>query len=423
MLVSDLRAIGKLATSVVRFQPKYAEMRSNLTIISRTPPSTSANISVIFPRALHSGNAIRSYDRQRGINITAPEGEDTNREAVVLASNMRPQQGRNLGGKDQNRQDHPSPSNKPGMLGALMQSVGPTRGGSDNRCIANAGDGSNNSVRNVLARSLGSAVATVRGKSSPTKDKKQFSREDNIGGVVALMYPVRGDTVSARQPQGQEQSRLGSLARTSTVPGTLSTSGTVTPSVRDKVNGSSYTAGTDGSGVRAGSASLRGSEVATPSHGAHGITVRDGSFIPIETNSNHTLAQPPPAPRVATLASSKQRGKEESVNGGYDNRKNSKQQWQQPFLVKTKDFDPDKLECVLRHQASLADRAKEIESSREATRRRSLFRARPLPAFLGSDGGETGARTEKHGGGINGKGCGEVGGEGKLGLLAALEQV
>lgn len=417
----------RAATSIADFKPTLAESRSMVTIISRNPSSSSVDFSFHFPvracgRPLVDAN--RSYDRQRGINATACEGKHTNCKVVVQASDMRPHQGKDLGNKNQNRRDHASSSTEFGMPGACRRpSGGPTRGIDDYRDVGNADNSSRSSVGNILARSLENAVAVVRGKNSPAIEKTKCLREDNMSGVAALMYPICADPGAAHQRQGQQQSRYASLAKTSSVPGTLNTPGEATPSIRDEVNGSGDTAGTEGNLVRAESGTLRGSEAATPPDAAHGVTVPNASCIPVENNSNQALAQSPPVPRVATLASSRQRIREGGDDGGYDDRKNSKQQPQQPFLVKTKDFDPDKLECVLRHQASLVERAKEIESSREATRRRSLFRARPLPGFLGSDGGESGVKTDKHGEGASGKRCGGLGGEGKPGLLEALEQV
>lgn len=49
---------------------------------------------------------------------------------------------------------------------------------------------------------------------------------------------------------------------------------------------------------------------------------------------------------------------------------------------RTKDFDPDKLECVRRHEASVTERMRKQQRLKAEVARKSLFRARPLPAFL-----------------------------------------
>ena len=82
-------------------------------------------------------------------------------------------------------------------------------------------------------------------------------------------------------------------------------------------------------------------------------------------------------PRVATLAIDHTGGKK---NAG--NKKNSHRDGDTLTPPKkTKDFDPDNLECVRRHEASVAERAREAQAMRAEVERRSKFRALPLPSF------------------------------------------
>ncbi|CAM9207637.1 unnamed protein product [Scytosiphon promiscuus] len=54
---------------------------------------------------------------------------------------------------------------------------------------------------------------------------------------------------------------------------------------------------------------------------------------------------------------------------------------------KGKEFDPDQLECVRRHVTSMAERERRLRSMRSEAEKKTLFRARPLPAFLDGGGG------------------------------------
>ena len=57
---------------------------------------------------------------------------------------------------------------------------------------------------------------------------------------------------------------------------------------------------------------------------------------------------------------------------------------------KGKDFDPDQLECVRRHEASVAEKERRVRTLRTEEEKRTQFRARPLPGFLESGGGGSG---------------------------------
>lgn len=89
---------------------------------------------------------------------------------------------------------------------------------------------------------------------------------------------------------------------------------------------------------------------------------------------------------------------------------------------KGKHFDPDRLECVRRHEASVAERERRVRSLRTKAEKRSMFRARPLPPFLDSSSSSDGAGK----GDIGQRGSGGGGGGAARTypeLLAALEQV
>lgn len=94
---------------------------------------------------------------------------------------------------------------------------------------------------------------------------------------------------------------------------------------------------------------------------------------------------------------------------------------------KGKDFDPDQLECVRRHEASVAEKERRVQSLRREEEKRTRFRARPLPVFCesGSEAGP-GGRAPGGGGGVYQSRPVEsaVGAAGTSPeLLAALEQV
>ena len=137
-------------------------------------------------------------------------------------------------------------------------------------------------------------------------------------------------------------------------------------------------------------------------------------------------------PRVATLAMGATVGK--SRNGTRSNRDGDT-----PTPAKrAKDFDPDNLECVRRHEASVAERAREAQSARAEVERRSKFRALPLPSFRSAESCGAGVGVAvAGGGGIGTGGPGRNGGKWlhgsglavatsdattRPGLMSALEQ-
>lgn len=89
---------------------------------------------------------------------------------------------------------------------------------------------------------------------------------------------------------------------------------------------------------------------------------------------------------------------------------------------KGKYFDPDQLECVRRHEVSVAERERRVRSLRTEAEKKSLFRARPLPAFLGGNsGGDSAGKGDRcqRGSGVGGGGAPGTRPE----LMAALDQV
>ena len=106
---------------------------------------------------------------------------------------------------------------------------------------------------------------------------------------------------------------------------------------------------------------------------------------------------------------------------------------------KGKDFDPDQLECVRRHEASVAEKERRVRILRTEEEKRTHFRARPLPVFLGNGGAGAAGPGSNNASGIGDGSGGGGGGQsmreqgpvivptGAAGtspeLLAALEQV
>lgn len=309
-----------------------------------------------------------SYDRQRGINIVIPPEEDNNitQKGTVMAEENpshcgghRKTEGKHLysakGGafaSQSSSAKHPEQAQLTGRNKCTDKS--------DLSCTTS-------SVRRVSARSFGKTVVGVPRDNSVAKG--MTTGNSNTGGVAALMYAGRSASSLSGQP---ERARLFANAGRSTH--------SAAPLQGKRIEAHSLKYGTaPGSATSIPLPDPYTETVATNAQAniPAGATDVDSSSTPAAFIANGDRLQKRPLPRVATLASSSKSARVAGGAGGDDTSNKP------PLLVKTQDFDPDKLECVLRHEASLAERAEQVENLRKATRRKSLFRARPLPAFLG----------------------------------------
>lgn len=265
------------------------------------------------------------------------------------------------------------------------------------------------SVRHILERSLGNAIAAVRKKAS------------NANGVV-------GDNGNSRarfgvlpwQPLQERPAAASATERTVKRLEKVGDRGQKRPEVVAKMplsedratylgNNKPVGITSDGESTNHPATKKHQGEAASDSGRAKAVALNGEARPPASSYSHRSGA--PLVPRVATLAVVN--NSTEKIND-IDARAS---------VRKTKDFDPDKLECVRRHEASVAEKARQVQSLRTEAENKSLFRARPLPAFLG-------AIPCRYGDG-KGAGKGNSGRELAVGvargtrveLLAALEQV
>ncbi|CAM9181163.1 unnamed protein product [Ectocarpus fasciculatus] len=360
-----------------------------------------------------------NYDRQRGINVTAPKDADDTEGQLVSFKQQ----------KNHDMKAHHSRRSGRGTIGS--NGDGGNQGGMLAPCCE-GGATDAGSVGGILARSLGK-TATARRRKMPegggkrrggipgsNQDKEVSApqsrwRSWNESPPRALLTAEEIRSASAaktaderrRQPPPAEviaeiMPPFRSRRRFSTANGNSTAS-------EEKMKPIEYAAG-------APLASGEGEERRRDVHNEERLV---SATTAGPSPSRRTAAGGVPlVPRVATLATppTTEKNKTEAIKKG-------------------KDFDPDQLECVRRHEASIAEKERMVHSIRKEAEKRTVFRARPLPAFLDGDGampGAAGDLTSKGGGGVRGQGDksgrGSAAGTG-LGaagtrpeLLAALEQ-
>lgn len=327
----------------------------------------------------------RSYDRRRGINVQPPP-----QEVESLASPGLPTTGRE-------------------GLFAPAEGTALDQG----------------SVSRIVSRSLGNAVTIVRRRSS-TQNGNDNENDGGDGGGLSRS--------SSRWRSWQELPPR-ALAKTTTTNAATKKGETSKEKAIDYPGTSSRVVAMNGHEARSGGIAGNNSSVVsgdTARHKAAGATCPEAFEDPIaaekSADNNTTDAQPsaafssfpttnhcrgrvPLVPRVATLTN------KSKVRENCDTTRAPR---------RTKDFDPDNLECVRRHEASVAESARRVQRLRMETEKRSLFRARPLPTFLGAGNTTTGGcfGSTRGSGAARGGGCGGgASGEANPDLIAALEQV
>ncbi|CAB1119671.1 unnamed protein product [Ectocarpus sp. CCAP 1310/34] len=357
-----------------------------------------------------------NYDRQRGINVTALKDEE-NTEAQLVSF------------KQQSNHEMKAKHRKRSGGGAIGSNVaGGTQGGMVAPCCE-GGVTDTGSVGGILARSLGNVGTRRRrrmpegggqGRSIPgsNQDKEVSAQQSrwrswNETPPRALLTAEEIRSASAaktaderrRQPPPSEV--IAEICQPFWSRGRFRTpSGNGTGS-DEKGKPKNYAAGV----------SLASGEGEKRRNGCNGEGLVSTTTAAPSSSRRTAAGGVPLVPRVATLATPPTTEK---------NREATK---------KGKEFDPDQLECVRRHEASIAEKERMVHSIRKEAEKRTVFRARPLPAFLDGDDavpGFAGDLTTKVGGDARGKddksGRGSAAGTG-LGaagtrpeLLAALEQ-
>lgn len=207
-------------------------------------------------------------------------------------------------------------------------------------------------VQGILVRSLGKAVMAVRRTSRARR---------SLGGVCARSSDEIPERFRWRSWQG-------------TPPFALASKGVMEQKASPRAP---HKGGGEPARLKAreervsGSCPSNGGSLDLPGKAEESTPATQASEVADSTRSGSSSASRKGAtsvPRVAKLAA--------EINA----RKKSASDT--TVVRRTKDFDPDKLECVRRHEASVTERVRKLQSLKAEVARKSLFRARPLPAFL-----------------------------------------
>lgn len=360
-----------------------------------------------------------SYDRQRGINITAPKDQENTEEQLV---SLKQQNNHEVKAKDSRRSGG-------GAIGSNVE--GGNQGGMLAPCCE-GGATDAGSVGGILARSLGNTV-TARRRRMPEGGGKgrgsiPGSNQDKEGSAPQSRWRSWNEP-PPRALLTAEEIRSASAAKTADERRRQPPPSEVIAEIMPPFRSRRRSRTPSGSSTASDEKRKHAEHVAGVSLASgEGEKRRDrcnGEGLVSTTTADRSSSRRTAAgggslvPRVATLATPPTAEKNKMGT-----------------IKKGKDFDPDQLECVRRHEASIAEKERMVHSIRKEAVKRTVFRARPLPAFLDSDdaaSGSAGDLTSKGGGDARGKGDksgrGSTAGTG-LGaagtrpeLLAALEQV
>ncbi|CBJ29331.1 expressed unknown protein [Ectocarpus siliculosus] len=359
-----------------------------------------------------------NYDRQRGINVTALKDEEKSEAQLVSF-------------KQQNNHEMKAKHSKRSGGGTIGSNV---EGGNQGGMIAPCCEGGATdagSVGGILARSLGNAGTRRR-------------RRMTEGGGKGRSIPGSNQDKEVSAPQSRwrswnepppralltaEEIRSASAAKTTDErrrqPPPPEVIAEIIPPFRSRrrfrtPSGNSNASDEKGKPTEhaAAGVSLESGEGEKRRDGCNGEGLVSTTTAAPSSSRRTAAGGVPLVPRVATLATppATEKNKTEATKKG-------------------KDFDPDQLECVRRHEASIAEKERMVHSIREEAEKRTFFRARPLPAFLDGDGAvpwsvgdltSKGCGDARGKGGKSGRGSAAGTGLGEAGtrpeLLAALEQ-
>lgn len=328
-----------------------------------------------------------SYDRQRGINIEAfrSDSPTTAPSVPIIDGNIKAHDGV----RHTNSNNNTGGSRTPTAIGA-------SRKGHEVGALAPCCDGGvpdpGGGVGQILSRSLGKAAASVR-RNKPTdndcgttnggqqKDGSAArSRWQSWNGAppAALLGAEGRRKLSAAQDEGgkrgqetpasgvviKDEPAFNGRRRARGVGGSSSSS-----SASDEKGG---VAGETSAAASASSARRVSEEKHSGGGTGEGVLSASTSSSSSRRMSSGGSCGVPLVPRVAMLAAAcaTEKNDGEAVRKG-------------------KEFDPDQLECVRRHEASVAERERRVRHMRTEAEKKTVFRARPLPAFLDSGDGAT----------------------------------
>lgn len=382
----------------------------------------------------------RSYDRQRGINLNS-----LHEDGASTASPIPAIQGRQEDGGLHVTKTRGTNSGASSSRAATMPAG--SGDGQDSGALAPCYDGGildNGSVGTILARSLGNAAAAVRrnrpgggeggggngtnkrgggdGGDSGTINNKSLDRFAVRSRWRSWNEPPPAALLTAEEIRSLPAGKLEEETRQRRPPDVIAEVVPPLQSRRRLKNDPGNSTNSDGKKHLPGSSTCDSSRApaaakGTPNSEVHNQGSKDGGSLSTPssaTSRRSSVGGVPLVPRVATLsaASTADKSHAEAVRKG-------------------KDFDPDQLECVRRHEASVAEKERRVRSLRAEAEKRTHFRARPLPGFLdgvgaagpigraSGNGGGLGQSRRDHGSVVSAGGVAGTRPE----LLAALEQV
>lgn len=338
-----------------------------------------------------------SYDRLRGVNVRPPtQGAGLQPPTTLFYGDE------HAGGEGRQRKEvhteigdaaqaHVTADEKPIPAGCK------NRGGMIAPCEGGALNERDNaeSVRRIIGRSLGKAVATIRRRSTSGEEfekgkhrgKGRGSRSDhNDSAPKPGMYswlnnqpPVLANSPTAVPfpPASLSTAGSGAAGSATRVQATRKLE-SLACTDRDCTDSSQSVLITEmPTMVRSRPSNFpdRSSSAGSRDDTTNGAcdVKQMRSTAPIDLTST-----PPLIPQVAYPTGEMQRGNVKArgarLEDGTDQRL--------ARTTKTKGFDPDKLECVKRHELSVRERSRQVQAMRKQEEQKSLFRALPLPAFL-----------------------------------------
>eukprot|EP00903_Cladosiphon_okamuranus_P012004 g11271.t1 len=418
---------------------------------SRISSSTDRAVSECGDLKLTLKQRLDNYDRQRGITFNAAHEDGTSPASPVPIVQGRENDDGPHGAK-------PQRSNLGAACSSGAAGSGEVQGGGalapclDGGTLDNGG-----SVAQILARSLGNAAAAVRrsrpcggreaeGRRSPSKSVGVGAGVDGDGkgrrqnpdrSAVRSRWRSWNEAppdalLTAQEIRSASSAKQGDDRRRQRPPADVVAE--VVPPLHTRrrfTNGTGNSGNPDGkkdlpetsapvlSGAAASATSATAAKGPPTSEARRRGSKEEGppSKAPSASSRRSSAGGVPLVPRVAMLAAA---STVEKNHAG--------------AARKGKDFDPDQLECVRRHEASVVEKERRVRNLRTEEEKRTLFRARPLPGFLESGGGpaDSGGRgASGAGGGVGQKGRRDLGTvtsatTGVAGttpeLLAALEQ-
>ncbi|CAM9311621.1 unnamed protein product, partial [Ectocarpus sp. 13 AM-2016] len=381
--------VGFARSEGAKLRDYAAAKKNGVGVGNRKMTGSDRAVSECVDLKLTLKQRLDNYDRQRGINVTALKDEE-NTEAQVVSF------------KQQSTHDMKAKHSKRSGGGTIGSNVeGGNQGGMVAPCCE-GGATDAGSVGGILTRSLGNA-GTRRRRRMPEGGGKGRSIPGSNQDEEVSAPQSRWRSWNEPPPRAlltAEEIRIASAAKTADErrrqPPPPEVIAEIIPPFRSRRRIRNHSGNGTGS-----------DEKGKPTEHAAGVSPASGESEQRRVGCNGegrvstTTAAPPSSrrtaaggvplvPRVATLATppTTEKNRTEATKKG-------------------KDFDPDQLECVRRHEASIAEKERMVHSIRKEAEKRTVFRARPLPAFLDGDDAVPGSV-----GDLTSEGCGDARGKG-----------